>query len=75
MAFDSVLFEDFKFITWLGQTLTFGWVITMVTVTFETCCHGNAIDLSIDNITTRSVDSVICIEVCGNYPAGPNNLG
>ena len=28
-----------------------------------------------DNITTRSVDSVMCIEVCGNYPAGPNNLG
>ena len=32
MAFDSVLFEDFKVIIWLGQTLTYGWVITMVTV-------------------------------------------
>ena len=31
MAIDSVLFEDFKVIIWLGQTLTFGWVITMVT--------------------------------------------
>ena len=32
MAFDSVLFEDLKVIIWLGQTLTFGCIITMVTV-------------------------------------------
>jgi len=50
MALDSVLFQDFKVIFWLDQTLTFGWVITMVTVSFGTCCHGyrgNAIDLSL----------------------------
>jgi len=47
MAFDSVLIEDFKVIIWLGQSLTFGWVITMVTVSFETCYHGNATDLSL----------------------------
>ena len=34
MAFDSILFEDFKVIIWLGITLTFGWVIAMVTVSF-----------------------------------------
>ena len=48
MAFDSVLLEDFEVIIWLGQTLTFSSVITMVTVSFGTCCHGyhgNAIDL------------------------------
>ena len=48
MAFDSVLFEDFKVIICLGQTLFFGWVFTMVTVSFGTCCHGyhgNAIDI------------------------------
>ena len=32
MVFDSVLFEDFEVIIWLGQTLTFGWFITIVTV-------------------------------------------
>ena len=32
MAIDSMLFEDFKVIISLGQTLTFGWVIIMVTV-------------------------------------------
>ena len=32
MVFDSLLFENFKVIVWLDQTLTFGWVITMVTV-------------------------------------------
>ena len=32
MAIDSVRFEDFKVIIWLGQTSTFGWVITMVTL-------------------------------------------
>ena len=50
MAYDSVLFEDFKVIIWLGQILTFGWVIAMVTVSFGTGCHGyhgNAIDLSL----------------------------
>ena len=49
-AFASVLFEDFKFIIWLGQTLTFGLIITTVAVSLETCCHGyhgNAIDLSL----------------------------
>ena len=50
MAFDTLLFEDFKVIIWLGQTLTFGLVITMVTVGFQTCCHvgyhGNVLDLS-----------------------------
>ena len=45
-------FEDFKVIIWLGQSLTLGWVLTMVlvTVNFGTCCHGypgNAIDLSL----------------------------
>ena len=29
MAFDSVLFEDCEVIIWLGQTLNFGWVITI----------------------------------------------
>ena len=50
MAFDSVLFKDFKVIIWIGQTSTFGWVITMVTVSFGTCYYGyyaNAIDLSL----------------------------
>ena len=50
MAFDSVLFEDFKVIIMLGQTLTFGLVITMATVSFGRCYHGyhdNAIDLSL----------------------------
>ena len=32
MAIDSVFFENYKVIILLGQTLTFGWVITMVTV-------------------------------------------
>ena len=32
MVFDSVFFEEFKVIIWLGQVLTFGWIITMVTV-------------------------------------------
>ena len=50
MAFDFVLFEDFKVFIWLGQTLTLGWVITMATVSFGTGCHGyqgNAKDLSL----------------------------
>jgi len=37
MASDLVLFEDFKVIIWLGQSLTFGWVIAMITVSFEIC--------------------------------------
>ena len=32
MATDSVLFEDFEVIIWLGQIFNFDWVITMVTV-------------------------------------------
>ena len=39
-----------KVIIWLGQTFTFSWVITMVHVSFGTCCHGyhvNAIDISL----------------------------
>ena len=32
MAVDSMLFEDFQVIIWLGQNLTFGSVITMITV-------------------------------------------
>ena len=51
MAFDSVLFEDFKVIAWLGQTLTFSSVIMMITVSFGTCCHGyhgNAIERFIE---------------------------
>ena len=57
MASDSVLFEDFKFIIRLGQTLTFG---TMVTVSCGTCCHGyygNAIYLS--------------LSMCKSYPLDP----
>ena len=44
----TLLFEDFEVIIWLGQTLTFGLIITMVTESFGTCCHGyhgNAINL------------------------------
>ena len=36
MSVESVLFEDFKVIIWLGQSVTFGWVIAMVTVSFGT---------------------------------------
>ena len=38
MVFDSVhvLFEDFKVFIWLGQSITFGWVGAMVTVSFRT---------------------------------------
>ena len=32
MTLDSVLFENFNVIIWLGQTLTIGWIIIMVTV-------------------------------------------
>ena len=48
ITFDSVLFEDLRCILWVCQTLTFGWLITMVTVTCGTCSHGyhgNAIDV------------------------------
>ena len=34
MASDSVLFEDFEVIIWLGQSSTFGLVVAMVTVSF-----------------------------------------
>ena len=50
MASESVLFEEFKVIIWLGQTLTFGWVIAMGTVIFGTYrygYHGNDVDLSL----------------------------
>ena len=59
MALDSVLFEDFKAIIWLAQPLTFGWVITMATFSFETCCHGyhgNVIDLSLPMCRSRPLD-------------------
>ena len=60
MAIDSVLFGDFKVIIWLDQTLTFGWVITMVTV------HNVAIVTMVMlylhlNITFRYVDPVLLI--------------
>ena len=32
MSFDSMLFEDFEIIIWLGQTVTFGCVRTMAIV-------------------------------------------
>ena len=63
MAFDPLLFEDFKVIICLGQTLTFGLVITMVTVRFGTCCHGyhgNATDLF--------------LSMCKSCPLDPQNL-
>ena len=36
MAIDSVIFEDFKVIIWLGQTFTFSWAVAMVTVSSGT---------------------------------------
>ena len=32
MTTDTLLLEDFKVIIWLAQTVTFDWVITMVTM-------------------------------------------
>ena len=59
MAVDFMLFEDFKVIIWLGQSLTSGWVITMVTVSFGSCCHGyhgNAVDLSLSMCRSCPLD-------------------
>ena len=36
MASNFVLYEDFKVIIWLGKSLTFGWVVAMVTESFGT---------------------------------------
>jgi len=41
MAIDSVFFENYKVIILLGQTLTFGWVITMVTVHDRLCLEAH----------------------------------
>ena len=58
MAYDSVLFEDFKVIIWPGQTLTFGWVIAMVTAIFGTCYHGyhGDVDLSLSMCRSCRLD-------------------
>ena len=59
MDFDSVFFEDFKVIILLDQTLTFGLVITMVTVRFGTRCHGNAVNLFFSMCRFCSLDPVV----------------
>ena len=59
MDSDHGLFEDFKVIIWLGLTLTFGWVITMVSMSFEKCHHGyhdNAIYLSLSKLRSHPLD-------------------
>ena len=60
MACDSVVFEALEIIIWLGQTLPFGWVIAMVTVSFGTCCHGYygiAVNLSFSMRRSCPLDS------------------